>query len=349
MPIAPHVKLLALDLACQRLARRAKGLASINAAIEAGMIEEVDRMVTLALAMLGEKSAQPAVAEAETKKKPSGNILLRMLRGKDEEKPASPKPVENLPPSPQHTLALRGEGASIPPPDLLGFLSAQHKTGTLEVVTPTEAYTLEFLQGDVVHAHVNPTVPRQRLGDILVSSGAITREDIERIRAQGMSQRLGEVLLRENLVTPDQLTSALRTQVQLLFNRMFAAEVTRFQFWNGPPILAHKGMRLNAMALIFEGARTHDENLIVDPRDYPDQFPVGETSAGAAEAGGPPAFDFEPLPAETGSTPPSDEGASEPKSLIAEARDPASESTKAALLEIDETVAEPDAHAKQDG
>lgn len=354
MAVATHVKLLALDLACQRLARRAKALATISAAIEAGRVEEVDRLVTLALAMLGEKSAQPAAAEVETKKKPSGNLLLRMLRGKDEEKPAPPKQVENAPPSPNHTLALRGEGACFPPPDLLGFLSAQHKTGTLEFVTANEVYTLEFKDGDVVHAHVNPTVPRQRLGDILVSSGAITREDIERIRSQGMSQRLGEVLLQENLVTREQLTAALRTQVQLLFNRMFAAEVTRFQFWNGPPILADEGMRLNAMALIFEGARTHDETLIVDPRDYPNQFPMPEPTAEVAEVGDPPAAEPESSTAETAGDSASEEEApavepdapipSEPKSLIGEARDRESESTKASLLE----VAEPDAHANQD-
>lgn len=335
--IAPHVKLLALDLACQRLARRAKALAGINAALEASIVEEVDRLVTLALAMLGEKSAQPASTETETKKKSGGSLLMRMLRGKEEPKPApkaAPKPDEHAPPSPKHTLALRGEGASIPVPDLLGFLSQQHKTGTLEVVTPNEVYTLEFLQGDVVHAHVNPTVPRQRLGDILVSSGAVTREDIERIRSQGLSQRLGEVLLREALVTPDQLTYALRTQVQLLFNRMFAAEVTRFSFWNGPPVLATEGMRLNAMALIFEGARTHDETLIVDPRDYPDEFPVTPPAAETTDA-------------EPGVS--AGEQPSEPKSLIAEARDGEAESAKAELLELEESVPEPDAHAEKDG
>lgn len=340
MGVAPHVKLLALDLACQRLARRAKALAGVNAGIEAARVEEVDRLVTLALAMLGDKSWQPQ-AEAETKKKPSGNLLLRMLRGKDEVKPAATKPVENAPPSPDHTLALRGEGACFAPPDLLGFLSAQQKTGTLEVVTPGEVYTLEFREGDVVHAHVNPTVARQRLGDILVSSGAIAREEIERIRAQGMSQRLGEVLLQENLVTRDQLTAALRTQVQLLFNRLFAAEVSRFQFWNGPPILADEGMRLNAMALIFEGARTHDEALIVDPRDYPDQFPIHESTA---EAGDPPACEGQaPIVEPDASTP------TEPKTLIGEARDRASDSTKASLLDLAEPVPEPDAHSNQDG
>lgn len=371
MVVADHVKLLALDLACQRLARRAKALATIGAALDAAKVAEVDRLIASALATLGEESWRPATPEADAKKKPSGNLLLRMLRGKDESAPPPPSRIENAPPSDQHTLALRGEGESIPPPDLLGFLSAQNKTGRLEVVTPTEVYTLEFAQGDVVHAHVNPTIPKQRLGDILVSNGAVAREELERIRDQGLSQRLGEVLLRENLVTREQLIAALQTQVQLLFNRMFAAQVSSFTFWNGPPILADEGMRLNAMALIFEGARTHDETLIVDPRDYPDEFFLPDPSTPVADPGDPLAlesetsnelgedqpafeseseFEFEPeFEPETATVEADDPSLPEPKTLIAESRDASPASTKASLLGLGDPVPPPDARVSQDG
>ena len=282
MVVAGHVKLLALDLACQRLARRAKAMATVGAALELSKCDEVDRLVGLALTALGEASwkASPAV---DPKKKPSGGLLMRMLRGKDEEQ-AAPVRTENSAPSPEHRVALRGESDCVPPPDLLGFLSAQRKTGTLEVVTPTEVFTLEFESGDVVHAHVNPTIPQQRLGDILVANGWIDRDALEKLRKEGLSQRLGEMLLKSKLVTRQQLITALQTQVQLLFNRMFAAPVSRFTFWNGPPVLADQGMRLNAMALILEGARKHDERGHEPPGSSPNAPPDWIAAAEAASA-----------------------------------------------------------------
>jgi hypothetical protein len=323
MVVAGHVKLLALDLACQRLARRARAMASISAALDVTKADEVDRLVGLALAALGEESWKSA-SPADSKKKPSAGLLMRMLRGKDESVPA-PARVEDAAPSPKHKLALRGESDCVPPPDLLGFLSAQRKTGTLEVVTPTDVFTLEFDAGDVVHAHVNPTIPQQRLGDILVASGAIDRDAIEQLRKEGLSQRLGEMLLRKNLVTHEQLIAALETQVQLLFNRMFAAPVSRFTFWNGPPILADQGMRLNAMALILEGARTHDETLIVDPRDYPATLaPDWIALAAAAAARETPAEEPAASSSSDADAPTVDfleDPAPEPESLVADAGD----------------------------
>jgi len=156
-------------------------------------------------------------------------------------------------------LALRGIGDVWPPPDLLGFLSSQRKTGLLEVATVDEVFAIEFDAGDIVHARVSPPMIEQRLGDVLVSIGAIPRETLERVTSDDPREKLGEVLLRGGHVTQEQLLEALKAQIQMLFNRLFAARAVRFSFWLGPPMLAEGTMRMNAMALILEGARTFDE------------------------------------------------------------------------------------------
>src|SRR6185503_19064846 len=97
------------------------------------------------------------------------------------------------------------------------------------------------------------------LGDVLVANGAIDRETLERVRGGKPKEKLGELLLRGQHVTQEQLLDALKSQIQMLFNRMFGARAVRFSFWLGPPMLAEGSMRMNAMALILEGARTFDE------------------------------------------------------------------------------------------
>ena len=262
MEFEAKLQLRSLDLACQSLAQRAKLLARAGTVKNPSRLKKIDRMVTSAIETLEEEIAS---SEEAAKPKASG-LLLRMLRGKDapEEAVAPPTPTRSPddPPSPKHTLSLRGEGKSIPAPDLLGFLSGQRKTGMLEVVTPDETFTVEFHEGDIVHAQVSRTMPEQRLGDLLVAQGTIDRLTLETVRDEWPSERLGVVLLRENYVTTDALLTALQSQIQLLFNRLFAAPVTRFSFWAGPTMHADQGMRLNAIALILEGARTFDEGSV---------------------------------------------------------------------------------------
>jgi hypothetical protein len=261
MELDRHLKLMALDMACQRLAKRVKALARAGVIMHPARLDGVDRLVARALATLEKGMSSSGTPSGFPKKPPSSNLLRRMLHGKDlaEEDPPTLTRSQDTPPSEKHTLALRGHGACIPAPDLLGFLSTQHKTGMLEVVTPAEVYAVEFEAGDIVHVHVNRTPTGHRLGDVLVSQGAIDREMLEVMRKVYASERLGEVLLRQRLVTREQLFWALQTQIQLLFNRLFVAPMTRFTFWAGPPIHANRGIRLSAMTLILEGARAFDE------------------------------------------------------------------------------------------
>jgi hypothetical protein len=259
-PFEGKIQLQALELACQGLAQRARLLSRAGSVKDPTRLRRIDRMVAEALEILEEE----IMSYREADRTMGAGLLLRMLSDKVGPEPGSSAVRRSFdqPPSPAHSLSLRGEGKSIPAPDLLGFLSAQRKTGVLEVATPEETFTVEFLDGDIVHAQVSRTLLEQRLGDLLVTQGAVDRLTLETVRDEWPKERLGVVLLRENYVTTDALLAALQTQVQLLFNRLFTAPVTRFCFWVGPPIHADPGMRMNAMALILEGARTFDEGSI---------------------------------------------------------------------------------------
>jgi hypothetical protein len=260
MEVDGHLKLMALDLACQRLAQRAKLLAQAGTIMDFGRLAKIDRLVTESIEGLDLEITRTSSTKKE-KKSVTAAALLKLLRGGDESGHGDGEASRSLdtPPSPDHVLALRGVGDVWPPPDLLGFLSSQRKTGLLEVATASEVFGVEFDAGDIVHARVNPPMPEQRLGDVLVASGAIDRVLLERLRRAKPKEKLGDLLLRGGHVTQEQLLGALKSQIQILFNRLFVARAVRFSFWIGPPMLAEGSMRMNAMALILEGARTFDE------------------------------------------------------------------------------------------
>ena len=267
-----HLKVMALELACQRLVQRMKLLSCAGVEVDYARLAEVDRMVARSIAAVEHEISKAAPVEKPSRKKLSAGMLLRLLVGGDEDGTAAKLPERSLdsPPTERHALTLRGSGDGWPTPDLLGFLSSQRKTGVLEIATSNEVFVVEFQAGDIVHAQASRTLPEQRLGDILIAKGAIDRDTLEKVRT-ARHGRLGELLLEGHHVTHEQLLAALQTQIQLLFNRLFASKCTRFSFWGGPPVRADGAMRLNSTALILEGARVFDEqSLAASPADLLD-------------------------------------------------------------------------------
>ena len=80
------------------------------------------------------------------------------------------------------------------------------------------------------------------------------------MRHGNSTQKLGEALQKEELVTSAQLRSALEYQIQQLFHRLFTAEGSQFFFTDMDvrPSDANK-LRLNVTSLLLESARVLDE------------------------------------------------------------------------------------------
>jgi hypothetical protein len=255
-----------LSLACTRLASHVTALLEKPGTVDPARVYEVNQLVTRALEIFEHREKATATPRAPIPA-PTGSkgtlstLLLKMLRsGESESDPAGmQRHSDDKPPSEKHMLALRVYGQFFPAPDLIGFLSTYHRTGILQVEAPGERFVVEFDQGDIVHAQSDLMPDGQRLGDVLVAHGDITREALEQARRDRPTGRLGEILLQSGLVEKSQLLAALQKQIQLLFNRMFDAPTTRFTFWGGPPLHADEKLRLNATSLLLEGARVADE------------------------------------------------------------------------------------------
>jgi hypothetical protein len=261
MKTSAEIKPLTLFSACQRLASYASTVQRRKAPADVKREEEARLLVMRALSIL-ELQVPDSIVPGVPVKTGLAGLLARMIStgGEDNQAAAVAQPkLDETSSTKSPKFAMRVSGDFVEMPNLIGFLSGQGKTGTLEIATANEVFTIEFEAGDIVHAQCSRTPEGQRMGDILVKRGAITREALEGARSDSKGGRLGDVLLERGLVSKEMLVAALQSQIQLFFNRVFDAPVQRATFWAGPPLFADKEVRLNATSLLLEGARVSDE------------------------------------------------------------------------------------------
>lgn len=120
--------------------------------------------------------------------------------------------------------------------DLLGVLHRSGMTGTLELVEDQGTFAgrphrVHFAKGLV--QRVETELPVDRLGDILLSEGFVTRALLDRVVARAKSwqrPKLGELLVRERAVTRDVLSAALRYQLRRRLDSLFALKSAMVRF-----------------------------------------------------------------------------------------------------------------------
>jgi hypothetical protein len=248
-----------LSTACQRLASHATGWLENPDCVDSRCLNEVTEIVARAVAIF---EVRPLAKIPGPKCWGNGvsRLLLGMMgAGGEGASPVATSRREGEPPSQRHQLDFRTFGEFAAASELIDLFSSHQKTGMLEIESSSGMFVLEFELGHIVHAQHDRTPEGERMGDILVAQGAIDRETMERARKNSVGGRVGEVLIGQGLVNNETLLAGLRTQIQLLFNRIFEASILSATFWGGPPIHAEKTMCLNATALLLEGARASDE------------------------------------------------------------------------------------------
>jgi hypothetical protein len=166
------------------------------------------------------------------------------------------------PPDPA-SASLFGDGRVISVGDMLGLLSSVSKTGLMWVITARERFLLQLESGAVVFAQSDRPPVGSRLGEILVTRGALEAGQLEQAivksRAEGLP--LGAWLQQQDMVTAFELRSALALQVQQIFNRMFASPQATYLFEDGRRLASPDDVRLNIVQLLLESARASDEGL----------------------------------------------------------------------------------------
>jgi hypothetical protein len=153
---------------------------------------------------------------------------------------------------------LRGTLARMPLPELLRELQERSATGILALTADGARKALYLKSGRVVFASSN--LPTDRLGEVLLREGKITREQNENsVRALAQGRRQGRVLVESGALSPQDLWSAVQSQVREIVFSVFQWDEGQFHFEES--VLPEKEritVDLDVTVLVVEGLRRVD-------------------------------------------------------------------------------------------
>lgn len=143
--------------------------------------------------------------------------------------------------------------------DVINFILSNQWSGQLAVVDGQARKTLFFRRGDVRTAASN--VPEDRLGAILYRYGVVTHEQLQTaLGASAGAAKLGQVFVEQGLLTPHDLYTYVRKQVEEIFFSMLVMRSGAFYFYRtdedqGPV----SQLSVPTKQLLFDGVRRIDE------------------------------------------------------------------------------------------
>lgn len=165
-------------------------------------------------------------------------------------------------------MAIRGSLREASLPDVIQLLHLGRRTGCLAVADRQSHASVYFEEGWVVHASI--VNRRDRLGDMLVKSGRISSEQLDKaigLQALGSNQRVGQILVGLGALTPEALALAIRKQVEEAVYSLFTWHSGTFSFEPGVRVEQDaEPVRIAPDTLLLEGARRVDEWGLIEKK-----------------------------------------------------------------------------------
>src|SRR2546423_791425 len=162
-------------------------------------------------------------------------------------------------------MAIEGPLRELGIHDVFQLLDLSRKTGVLRVTSELRhnVGTISFEGGAIIFAEIrsNP----HPLGALLLRTGKIGEADLERARdmqeRQGDRRRLGEILVSLGALTPRELERQVRFQIEKVVFEVLSWREGYFSFSEGPPteLPTDAAVRIPTEALLMVGARRIDE------------------------------------------------------------------------------------------
>lgn len=146
-------------------------------------------------------------------------------------------------------MGLEGTLSTFSATDVFQMLGLQKKTGVLTVESPKDTITVSFLGGRIVAADSMARSLEDRVGNLLVEGGRVAPERIETaVEAQKETgERLVVLLLRQRLVSPEELGEALRLQISRIILAALPWTEGRFRF-NQEGVIDHDAAVLSPIS-----------------------------------------------------------------------------------------------------
>jgi hypothetical protein len=169
-------------------------------------------------------------------------------------------------------MALEGTIKDFGLPDIFQLIGLQRKTGILTLTNEKdeETVTVTFENGMVVMADSSAGRLEDRLGNVLVKQGKISRVRLDEalgVQKQTL-QRLGHILSTGSAITQKDLRDALQVQVSQIVFRVFRWRDGRYQFSPADNV-DYDRENFNPMSadfILMEGIRMVDEWPIIEKK-----------------------------------------------------------------------------------
>ena len=169
-------------------------------------------------------------------------------------------------------MALQGTIKDFGLPDIFQLIGLQRKTGVLTLTNDrdNETVTVTFENGMVVMSDSSGRRLEDRLGNVLVKQGKISRERLEEaLSTQKQTlQRLGHILATSNAITTRDLRDALQVQVAQIVFRVFRWRDGRYLFnaTDSVDFDRENSVPMSADFILMGGIRMVDEWPIIEKK-----------------------------------------------------------------------------------
>ena len=147
--------------------------------------------------------------------------------------------------------------------DIFQVLGMQRKSGVLTVEDRDDTITISFLGGQIVSAESKKHRQENQIGKLLLRAGRLNEGDLARALElqKETRQRLGFLMIRERMVSPEDLKDSLRLQIFRTLQRAFQLTDGNFRFSQEGQIEydADHMAPVPTESVLMELAQIHDE------------------------------------------------------------------------------------------
>jgi len=165
-------------------------------------------------------------------------------------------------------MAIKGSLKEASLPDVLQLLSLGQKTGCLAIADRTNFGYVFFERGRICYASI--VNRRDRLGDILVKNELITTDQLEQAvvaQEQRRDRKLGEILVEQGAISRERLERYMRLQIEEAVYFLFTWTQGTFNFEaDVRPERQDFLVSINPESLLLEGARRVDEWSLIEKK-----------------------------------------------------------------------------------
>jgi tetratricopeptide (TPR) repeat protein len=165
-------------------------------------------------------------------------------------------------------MALEGSLTEVNLADIFQLLSLGGKTGCLTVTNRSDFGYIYFQSGRVAYASILNRP--DRLGELLVRNEVITQEELSAAvesQAKEPGDRLGQILIRRGTLTEEQLSRFIAIQIEEAIYHLFSWSEGNFHFDpDQQPDEETFTVAINPENLLLEGARRVDEWSVIEKK-----------------------------------------------------------------------------------